>query len=182
MREAQDSASEDIPSTRIARGGLPKLKPGTVDHTMKPPQPHRRVGTAQHRQTSRPLQWHTAPGDQKANRRRARRPSPSRKPTAAPPSAAAAAERRLPPSGGRPAKWPPPTTTRTGDHSRRHRATAAARPGHPEPSDMERHHKVRQPSKPYNTTHNKDSGHPNMQPTAPCADNIIIFRQCSQHL
>ena len=54
MREAQDSASEPIAYSRVTKGGLPKLKPGTVDHIMKPPRPHRGVGTTQHRPAARP--------------------------------------------------------------------------------------------------------------------------------
>ena len=54
MREAQDSASEPIAYSRVTKGGLPKLKPGTVNHIMKPPRPHRGVGTTQHRPAARP--------------------------------------------------------------------------------------------------------------------------------
>ena len=60
MREAQDSASEPIAYSRVTKGGLPNLKPGTVDHIMKPPRPHRGVGTTQHRPAARPPQWHRA--------------------------------------------------------------------------------------------------------------------------
>ena len=75
MREAQDSASEPIAYTRVTKGGLPKLEPGTVDHIMKPPRPHRGVCTTQHLPAARSPQWHSArpraAGTTTAKRRRA---------------------------------------------------------------------------------------------------------------
>ena len=75
MREAQDAASEPIAITRFTRGSLPKLKPGTVGHLMKPQHPppweRHRPSTAG-RQTP---QWHIAPPEQKVKRRRRARPA-----------------------------------------------------------------------------------------------------------
>ena len=188
MREAQDSASEPIAYTRVTKGDLAKLEPGTVDHIMKPPRPHRGVCTAQHLPAARSPQWHSArpraagtPPPNDGARRRAR-------------TAAATPRHRPQPAARRAGRRPAepvlsllcPTAAGPRTPAGATRATVAARPRHQGQATQNATTGVRQPPHRAPPTHNK-AGTPSTaaqgyQQNAPGAYQTIVFRQCSKYL